>query len=60
MGGQVRGVRKGKRKLGTDIRKHRFVPTISTTSKVFKDGKSKSRSRASLKKRLNEELSEEN
>jgi len=50
-------VKKG-RKAGTDIRKHRFVPAISTTSKVFTDRKRKSRSRASLKKRLKDELSD--
>ena len=32
-----------------DIRKHRFVPNISTTSKVFIDKKTKSKKRSNLK-----------
>ncbi len=38
-----------------NILKHRFVPTISTTSKVILDKKRKMKSRLSLKKRLREE-----
>jgi hypothetical protein len=38
-----------------DIRKHRFVPTVSTVSKTFLDKKRKGKNRRSLKKRLREE-----
>lgn len=38
-----------------NILKHRFQPSISTTSKVFLDKKRKQKSRLSLKKRLREE-----
>lgn len=43
---------KGKKKI--DIRSVRFVPYISTTSKVFADKKKKSKSRENLKKQLKE------
>ena len=35
-----------------DIRKHRFVPNMSTTSKVFIDKKTKSKKRSKLKNDL--------
>lgn len=35
-----------------DIRKHRFVPNMSTTSKVFIDKKTKSKKRSTLKSEL--------
>ena len=38
-----------------DIRSVRFVPHISTTSKVFVDKKRKNKSRSNLKKQLKEE-----
>lgn len=43
-------------KVKLDIRQHRFVPDISTSSKVFIDKKTKSKSRSSLKKKLHNEL----
>jgi hypothetical protein len=39
-----------------DIRKHRFMANISTTSKVFLDKKRKSKSRRKLNKNLVNEL----
>ena len=45
---------KNKRKKKIDIRSVRFVPYISTTSKVFVDKKMKSKSRENLKKQLKE------
>jgi hypothetical protein len=39
-----------------DIRKHRFMANISTTSKVFLDKKHKSKSRRKLNKNLANEL----
>ena len=45
---------KNKRKKKIDIRSVRFVPDISTTSKVFVDKKKKSESRENLKKQLKE------
>ena len=39
-----------------DIRKHRFVPSISTTSKVFIDKKTKSKSRKVLNNPKNWEV----
>ena len=45
---------KNKRKKKIDIRSVRFVPYISTTSKVFVDKKRKSKSRENLKKQLKE------
>ena len=46
---------KNKRKKKVDIRSVRFVPHISTSSKVFVDKKRKSKSRSNLKKQLKEE-----
>ena len=37
-----------KRKVKMDIRKHRFIAPISTTSKVFVDKKTKQKSRKYL------------
>lgn len=48
-------MKRKKGKIKMDIRAHRFVPHISTTSKVFVDKKRKSKSRAILKKQLREE-----
>lgn len=45
---------KNKRKKKIDISSVRFVPHISTTSKVFVDKKRKSNSRSNLKKQLKE------
>ena len=45
---------KKKVKKKMDIRSVRFVPHISTTSKVFVDKKRKSNSRYNLKKQLKE------
>ena len=45
---------KSKRKKMIDIRSVRFVPHISTTSKVFVDKKRKSNSRSNLNKQLKE------
>ena len=39
-----------------DIRKHRFVPHISTASKVFLDKKRKSKLRRNLNKQIKFEL----
>jgi hypothetical protein len=39
-----------------DIRKHRFVPVVSTTSKVFVDKRRKSKTRRNLKKQLKTEI----
>lgn len=44
---------KGTKKM--DIRSIRFIPHISTTSKVFLDKKRKSNSRSNLKKQLKDE-----
>lgn len=52
-------MRKKKRqtnKVKSDIRQHRFVPNMSTSSKIFIDKKTKSESRSSLKKKLIDEL----
>ena len=45
---------KNKRKKKVDIRSVRFVPHMSTSSKVFVDKKRKSNSRSNLKKLLEE------
>jgi hypothetical protein len=39
-----------------DIRKHRFVPHISTVSKVFLDKKRKSKLRRNLNKQTRKEV----
>jgi len=44
-----------KDKKKVDIRQHRFVPQISTTSKVFVDKKRKSQTRRELNKKTKEE-----
>jgi hypothetical protein len=38
-----------------DIRKHRFIAPISTTSKIFVDKKRKSNTRSRLKQQLRHE-----
>ena len=45
---------KNKRKKKVDIRSVRFVPHMSTSSKVFDDKKRKSNSRSNLNKQLKE------
>jgi hypothetical protein len=51
-------MKRNRRSVGADIRKHRFVSAISTTSKIFLDGKRKSRTRNALKRKLKEEASD--
>jgi len=49
-------MKKTRKTVKTDVRKHRFVPDISMISKTFVDKKTKSKSRRSLKKKIEEEL----
>lgn len=48
-----------KKRAGPDIRNHRFVPEMDTSSKVFTSKKQKSKTRRELNKKARKEAEDE-